>query len=53
LILREAQYDYDLGEGDVGGKKFGSVFDGETHTRIKKQDLQGQTTDGTYPQSNL
>jgi hypothetical protein len=35
-IHREARYDNELGAGNADGKKFGSVFDGETRTRSKK-----------------
>jgi hypothetical protein len=35
-IFREARYDNELGPGNAGWKKFGSVFERETHTRIKK-----------------
>jgi hypothetical protein len=36
-IRREALYDNELGAGNDGWKKFGSVFDGEMHTGLKKK----------------
>jgi hypothetical protein len=42
-----------LAQAMLAGRSLEAFFDGETHTRIKKQDPQGQTADGAYPQSNL